>query len=757
MIAGMAWRVKYRKLDSDGNVLRMKLPLPTLGVHPKNRGGVYAAGLRCKNLNTEVIESGFVKEEVDHQGVAVEETPFEHVKQRGSDYETGKAYNKNQSSKDELLETCFREPYDDVRHMLLAHNTIMLVLRAWLTQAKWDIPFDEKRQITYCDDMGRLSVTAVAAHKNGKELEVALRDGFLAEILSWKMDLEEPTAASTISQALNKGHELALRTTELTAVAVLKGEILLQSKNVSQKVLFQSVRDQVRRELGGAADDPDLIEVFEFLISLGVGKNSYVDHLEEFTKLFVNSKFRQLRFLAFANANLIPDECPLIKVALIKRAYRKKPNNGFCPSPEADWGKYPKTELKDLEDLLRFFHRNCSDVFANMTTQSRGKMLGNIDVTCTDAFYAAKQAKKNAQKIRESLLEVTVAHAKELNVAERAVPKCPWIDFSKANKSETEKEKANEDSLKMAPRIILFDEKTGSQLTAQDEIAQKDKAQNVPVKLPWKQWLKKSQSCGALEGDKASAVAALEVLHDSFNEAEANVEIWNLDGKIFATTPAVAEQHSIWLPPCIPKQSKVFEASEHPCAIKILQKVMKTTGEKQEELSKEESSPDAGSVCRENTFYVLPEFKFPAQEKSAVAETTADEALTWNWEGAETMHPFWAVRRLNEKQLQTEVQAWKPETGKPRHRFNCELRMKPLSAVVLGIINERSLNRTRLLKVPFLINHVELVKNEELILEVLPMKKKETIKKRTWRDEVKDDERKMTQAKSKQKTSAMKT
>jgi hypothetical protein len=277
------------------------------------------------------------------------------------------------------------------------------------------------------------------------------------------------------------------------------------------------------------------------------------------------------------------------------------------------------------------------------------------------------------------------------------------------------------------------------------------------VKLPWKQWLKKSQSCGALEGDKASAVAALEVLHDSFNEAEANVEIWNLDGKIFATTPAVAEQHSIWLPPCIPKQSKVFEASEHPCAIKILQKVMKTTGEKQEELSKEESSPDAGSVCRENTFYVLPEFKFPAQEKSAVAETTADEALTWNWEGAETMHPFWAVRRLNEKQLQTEVQAWKPETGKPRPRFNCELRMKPLSAVVLGIINERSLNRTRLLKVPFLINHVELVKNEELILEVLPMKKKETIKKRTWRDEVKDDERKMTQAKSKQKTSAMKT
>ena len=38
------------------------------------------------------------------------------------------------------------------------------------------------------------------------------------------MDAEEPTAASVISQALNKGNKLALRTTELTAVAVLKGD-----------------------------------------------------------------------------------------------------------------------------------------------------------------------------------------------------------------------------------------------------------------------------------------------------------------------------------------------------------------------------------------------------------------------------------------------------------------------------------------------------------------------------------------------------
>ena len=98
-------------------------------------------------------------------------------------------------------------------------------------------------------------------------------EGFDCEILSYKMDLEEPTAASVISQALNKGQEVALRTTELTAVAVLKGEIMVQmSRTVGQRVAFQTVRERVRGQLDAAADDPDLPAVFEYLISSGVGK-----------------------------------------------------------------------------------------------------------------------------------------------------------------------------------------------------------------------------------------------------------------------------------------------------------------------------------------------------------------------------------------------------------------------------------------------------------------------------------------------------
>ena len=109
-----------------------------------------------------------------------------------------------------------------------------------------------------------------------------------------------------ISQALNKGHELALRTTEFTAVAVLKGEIMVQlSKSVGQRVAFQSVRDCVRVQLDSAADDPELPELFDFLINAGVGNNSYIDNLLEFGGCFVNSKKDSCVLSALAVANRI--------------------------------------------------------------------------------------------------------------------------------------------------------------------------------------------------------------------------------------------------------------------------------------------------------------------------------------------------------------------------------------------------------------------------------------------------------------------
>ena len=138
--AAAAWRIKYRKTGPKGEVLKIRLRIDNLGVHRSNRGGVYPAGVRCKSLCVDVMEVGLLKEELQHQMVVVEDAPFDHIRSRGKDYISGSAYNIAASRKDEFLCLCFKEPFNDVRHINLAHNHIVLVLRAFLTSSKWDLP-----------------------------------------------------------------------------------------------------------------------------------------------------------------------------------------------------------------------------------------------------------------------------------------------------------------------------------------------------------------------------------------------------------------------------------------------------------------------------------------------------------------------------------------------------------------------------------------------------------------------------------------
>ena len=259
----MAYRVKYRKLDFQNRPIKIPISIRNLGAHTMNRGGVYPAGDRCKSLCIEVITAGFSQEEANHAGVCVEERSVELRAVGSQAAATGltfREFNAHHCSKHDLLTSLFQEGYDDVTYGTLSHTHIMLVLRAWLTAAKWDIPPNEERGLVYCDAEGKLSLDAVAEHENAKQLVAACKDGLLMEVLSYKMDIEEPGAASIISQALNKGQDAALCTTELTAVAVLRCEIIRQRIKVetAQEVAYESVKERVRKELDTYVDDQNL-------------------------------------------------------------------------------------------------------------------------------------------------------------------------------------------------------------------------------------------------------------------------------------------------------------------------------------------------------------------------------------------------------------------------------------------------------------------------------------------------------------------
>ena len=81
-VAAMAYRVKYRLTNSDGTVQKVILRVTSLGVHKKNRGGTYPAGVRVRSLCENVIPQGFQKECVNHACIVVEIIPVAELAKR---------------------------------------------------------------------------------------------------------------------------------------------------------------------------------------------------------------------------------------------------------------------------------------------------------------------------------------------------------------------------------------------------------------------------------------------------------------------------------------------------------------------------------------------------------------------------------------------------------------------------------------------------------------------------------------------------
>ena len=122
-------------------------------------------------------------------------------------------------------------------------------------------------------------------------LDRVLRDGLDMEVLSWKMLVEEPTAASLISQALNSPQNMAARTSELTALSELSGAVGLALESaVAGEVCFETVREKVRMELDMYVDLPGFIGLFEFVVNMGANKNPFIPQLLEFGSKFVDTK-----------------------------------------------------------------------------------------------------------------------------------------------------------------------------------------------------------------------------------------------------------------------------------------------------------------------------------------------------------------------------------------------------------------------------------------------------------------------------------
>ena len=643
--AAMALRVKYRVSGE-----RKHISLSRLGVHPMNRGGVYPQPDTVRNLGLELLNTGFNENEANHEGVCVEEVPFHERSAATADgsaavaapYESYADFNRKNACHP-FLSACFSDQ-SDVMYGTLSHSHLLLVLLNFANGGHWKVEEDLR---TIVNPDGSFLPAAVAASDG--ELEKILKDGLNMEVLSWKMYREEPDACSLISQALNAAQGMALRTSELTAMAVLSGAVAHQLESaVAGEVAFETVKEKVRGELNMYVDMPGFIDLFEFVINMGAGKNTFIQQLLDFGSKFVDPKQRQLSLNTFAEVNKLPLTVPRSKLALVMRAYRKQPHRGWCPTPEPAWATREPASLHHLEAVLHFLHGTCKPAVAGMQTMELASLLANANCAATEAYITCKDPRQEKTVILNAVAKYfekikTFAKDQELTVP---APLEPWIDFSNCKKNDAAV--AASAPQQLLPKLIQYNEDTGAPINQQDVKVTIAK-QVHRVIVPWREWL--TGAVAKTMDDEQSHMAAIQLVLKSLHvcggaeAASIDVCIEVGSGRRLVTASADLAPGSLVLPPCVPKTAKAYNKSLHPQRVAIV--VTEKTGVAAPQPNVRSTTKKAAVTASQMfTYYVHPEYKLPEESKEEVADDANPELVPWEWKGDETMHPFWAVARF---------------------------------------------------------------------------------------------------------------
>ena len=137
------------------------------------------------------------------------------------------------------------------------------------------------------------------------------------------------------------------------------------------------------------------------------------------------------------------------------------------------------------------------------------------------------------------------------------------------------------------------------------------------------------------------------------------------------------------------------------------------------------TAQDPSPSCRgidaheELQFFLLPEWRAPSLEEAVEQSAASDPAAnsfeaavaaaqapspSWEWTGTESMHPYWAMRRVP------------PSKADGTHRL--ELKQVTLTNVGVGIIAGESVSVTTEVTVPYLTNPEQMLKHGEIVVYI---------------------------------------
>ena len=265
----LVYRAKYRVNDRS-----LRVSPAHIGFHPYNRNGQPPSAERCVALLSDILSSGFDPAEADCNGVLVQEKPGETFI---LDFNAKAVEGNDQlaSSVEGLAMT-----YGSLSHSHLNQVFKNIMTRLSIPGTKITNQFGQL-------DMAMLEEVDSAFAKH-------CRDGLLWDILSHKIQTEEPEALNIIQAACNSKNAIALIPHEMEAILNLS-RICKASSAVAGSLTFEAAKKQIGLTLPGMSEDPDFIHMFRFVIDLGGDASTFIPDLKEFTGKFLNpqAKFVQ--------------------------------------------------------------------------------------------------------------------------------------------------------------------------------------------------------------------------------------------------------------------------------------------------------------------------------------------------------------------------------------------------------------------------------------------------------------------------------
>ena len=241
-----------------------------MGVHPSNRNGEPVSGERCAELIGDILKTGFDPNEADNNGVAVLEKPGTL---------TIHNFNVKCCAGDEKL--CATLNDATMQYGSLSHSHLSQGMKNILGGCCLGIP-------ALCRGESKTASVEVLAELDA-EFAKYCNTGLLWEVLSHKIQEEEPEALNIIQAACNCKHALALHSHETEALSGL-GQLVQKASALAEQLAFETAREKLAVTLPNLALDPEFLGMFRFVLELGGDGGLFIPDLREFTSKFINAK-----------------------------------------------------------------------------------------------------------------------------------------------------------------------------------------------------------------------------------------------------------------------------------------------------------------------------------------------------------------------------------------------------------------------------------------------------------------------------------